>query len=42
MIKAFPRELHKASKIRWAEEEITFQELILRAVREYLFKNKKR
>ena len=36
MIKSFPPELHKAAKIRAAEEEITLQELILRAVREYL------
>jgi hypothetical protein len=42
MIKAFRPDLHKAAKIRGAEEEITLQELILRAVREYLRKNKKR
>jgi hypothetical protein len=36
MIKQFPPELHKAAKIRAAEEEITLQELILRAIRGYL------
>jgi predicted HicB family RNase H-like nuclease len=41
MIKSFPPELHKAAKIRAAEEEITLQELILRAVKEYLSKKKK-
>ena len=42
MIKSFPPELHKAAKIRAAEEEITLQELILRAIREYLKAGKRR
>jgi len=42
LIRDFPNELHKAAKIRAAEEEITLQELILKAIREYLKASKKR
>jgi len=41
LIRDFPDELHKAAKIRAAEEEISIQELILRAIREYLSKKRK-
>ena len=41
LIRDFPDELHKAAKIRAAEEEISIQELILRAIREYRSKKRK-
>jgi len=40
-IKEFPNELHKAAKIRAAEEEITLRDLIIRAVEAYLKAGKK-
>ncbi len=41
LVRDFPNELHKAAKIRAAEEEITLQ-AILRAIREYLKAGKKK
>jgi plasmid stability protein len=41
LIRDFPDDLHKTAKIRAAEEEISLQELILRAIREYLSKKRK-
>jgi predicted HicB family RNase H-like nuclease len=38
LIRDFPNELHKKAKIRAAEEEITLQELIIKAVELYLKK----
>jgi hypothetical protein len=42
LIRDFPNELHKTAKIRAAEEEITLQELILRAIGEYLKASKRK
>jgi predicted HicB family RNase H-like nuclease len=41
LIRDFPDDLHKAAKLRAVEEEISIQELILRAIREYLSKKRK-
>jgi hypothetical protein len=40
-LKGFPNDLHKQAKIRAAEEEITLQDLIIRAVEAYLKAGKK-
>jgi plasmid stability protein len=42
LIRNLPPDLHKKAKIRATEEEISLQELIHRAIREYLSKKKKR
>jgi predicted HicB family RNase H-like nuclease len=36
LIRDFPKDLHKRAKIRAAEEEITLQDLIIKAVEAYL------
>jgi len=40
LIRDFPDDLHKRAKIRAAEEEITLKELILKALQEYLEKER--
>lgn len=41
-IKEFPNDLHREMKIQAAVEAISIKELVIRAVRDYLKKQKKR
>ena len=42
LIKDFPDDLHREMKIQAAVESISMKELVIRAVRDYLKKKKKR
>jgi predicted HicB family RNase H-like nuclease len=42
LIRDFPNELHRKAKVRAAEEGITLQELIIKAVELYLKKGTKK